>query len=230
MAGNAASKLAVAWGKPFSVAEQFNRRVTFIAAYRTAVEQGIANPAKFAEQAIADTQFVYNKGNKPQWARGAVGSVVFTLKQYSVSYGELLVRMAQSGPEGRKAALFALAMLFLMSGAGGIPFMSDAEDVLDAIMQRLGYSFSTKQARRQFLIDTLGAGAGEFLERGISGLPGVPIDVAGRLGMGNMIPGTGLLVKKEDHTKDVSEMFGPAADLVQRTYEGAGHVLDGKQV
>lgn len=231
MAQNVGSKVMLAWGKPFSLAELLNRRVTFIAAYRTAVEQGIPNPAKFAEKAIADTQFVYNKGNKPQWARGAVGSVVFTFKQYSISYVELLHRMAtQGGPEGKRAALFALAMLFLLSGAGGIPFMSDAEDVVDAIMQRLGYSFSTKQARRQFLIDVLGEGAAGFVERGISGVPGAPIDVAGRLGMGNLLPGTGLLVKKQDHAKDVAEILGPAADLVQRGYEGAGMVLDGKLV
>lgn len=230
-AQNAGAKIMVAWGKPFSLAEQFNRRVTFIAAYRTAVEQGIANPVKFAEKAIADTQFVYNKGNKPQWARGAVGSVIFTFKQYSISYAELLHRMAtQGGPEGKKAALFALAMLFLLSGAGGIPFMSDAEDVIDGIMQRLGYAFSTKQARRQFLINTLGEGGANFAERGISGFPGVPIDVAGRLGMDNMLPGTGLLVKKADHARDVAELLGPAADLVQRGYEGAGKVLDGDVV
>ncbi|VTU38223.1 DNA repair protein RadC [Variovorax sp. PBS-H4] len=230
-AQNLGSKVMVAWGKPFSLAEQFNRRVTFIAAYRTAVEQGIANPAKFAEKAIADTQFVYNKGNKPQWARGAAGSVIFTFKQYSISYAELLHRMAtQGGPEGRKAALFALAMLFLLSGAGGIPFMSDAEDVIDGIMQRLGYAFSTKQARRQFFINTLGEGGAEFAERGISGFPGVPIDVAGRLGMGNLLPGTGLFVKKADHARDVAELLGPAADLVQRGYEGAGKVLDGDVV
>ncbi|CAN7467799.1 PLxRFG domain-containing protein [Variovorax sp. LjRoot175] len=230
-ARNLGSKVMVAWGKPFSLAEQFNRRVTFIAAYRTAVEQGISNPAKFAAKAIADTQFVYNKGNKPQWARGAAGSVIFTFKQYSISYAELLHRMAtQGGPEGKKAALFALAMLFLLSGAGGIPFMSDTEDVIDGIMQRLGYAFSTKQARRQFLINTLGDGGANFVERGISGFPGVPIDVAGRLGMGNMLPGTGLLVKKRDHARDVAELLGPAADLVQRGYEGAGKVLDGDVV
>lgn len=228
---NGFSKLTILWGKPFALAELFNRRVTFVAAYRTAVEQGIADPAGFAAKAIADTQFVYNKGNKPQWARGAVGSLAFTFKQYSISYMELLHRMAtQGGPEGKKAAAFALAMLFLMSGAGGIPFMSDAEDVVDAIAQRLGYSFSTKQARRQFLISTLGEGAGAFVERGVSGLPGAPIDVAGRLGMGNLIPATGLLPKKQDHARDVAELAGPAADLAQRVFEGAGKVLDGDVV
>ncbi len=231
MAANGVSKFAVLWGKPFALAELFNRRTTFIAAYRTAVEQGIADPAAFAAKAIADTQFVYNKGNKPQWARGAVGSLVFTFKQYSISYMELLHRMAtQGGPEGKKAAAFALAMLFLMSGAGGIPFMSDAEDIVDAIAQRLGFAFSTKQARRQFLINTLGEGAGAFVERGVSGLPGVPIDVAGRLGMGNLIPATGLLPKKQDHSRDVAELAGPTADLAQRAFQGAGLVLDGDVV
>jgi len=230
-ASNALSKLSLAWGKPFSVAEQFNRRITFIAAYRTAVAEGMAEPAKFAAEAIADTQFVYNKGNKPQWARGAIGATLFTFKQYSISYTELLHRMAtQGGPEGKKAALFALGMLFLMGGAGGLPFVGDAEDVLDGVMQRLGYSWSTKQARRQFLVDVLGEGAAQFVDRGISGLPGVPIDVAGRLGMGNLIPGTGLLTKKTDYGRDMGELLGPAGDLVQRAFQGAGKVAEGSPV
>ena len=230
-ASNLLSRVSLAWGKPFSVAEQFNRRITFIAAYRTAVAEGIADPATFAAEAIANTQFVYNKGNKPAWARGAIGATLFTFKQYSISYAELLHRMAtQGGPEGKKAALFALAMLFMMGGAGGLPFVGDAEDVVDGVMQRLGYSWSTKQARRQFLIDLVGEGAGEFIERGVSGLPGVPIDVAGRLGMGNLIPGTGLLTKKADYGRDFGELLGPAGDFVQRAFQGAGKVADGKPV
>lgn len=98
------------------MAEQFNRRVTFIAAYRTAVAQGMADPDEFARKAISETQGVYNKGNKPAWARGAVGSTLFTFKQYSIAYVEMLSRMAKSGPEGKKAALLALAVLFLLSG------------------------------------------------------------------------------------------------------------------
>ncbi|WP_017757006.1 PLxRFG domain-containing protein [Pseudacidovorax intermedius] len=228
LASNSLSKLGVAWGKPFSLAEQFNRRVTFIAAYRTAVQAGMADPAGFAEKAIRDTQFVYNKGNKPQWARGAVGGIVFTFKQYSISYVELLHRLAtQGGPEGKRAAAFMLAMLFLMSGAGGLPFMEDAEDLVDGMAQRLGYAFSTKQARRQFLIDVLGQGAGQFVERGVSGVPGVPIDIAGRLGMGNLLPGTGLLTQKRDHTSDVAELLGPSADLAKRAFQGSEKLLSG---
>jgi hypothetical protein len=227
-ASNALSRLSLAWGKVFGAAEQMNRRVTFIAAYRTAVAEGIADPAAFAEKAIAETQFVYNKGNKPQWARGAVGSTLFTFKQYSISYVELLHRMAtQGGPEGKKAVLLALGMLFLFGGAGGLPFEEDAEDLVDGVMQRLGYNFSAKLAKKQFFERLLGKELGRFAEHGISGLPGVPIDVSGRLGMGNLIPGTGLLVDKEDHTRDVTEFLGAGGDFATRVAKGANKALQG---
>lgn len=228
---NAWSKAMLAWGKPFSAAEQFNRRMTYIAAYRTAVESKMADPDAFARRAIEDTQFVYNKGNKPQWARGAIGGTLFTFKQFSISYVELLHRLAtQGGPEGRKAALFMLGMMFLVGGAGGIPFASDVEDVIDGIMQRLGYSWSTKNQREQLLINLFGKPGAEFVENGISGIAGMPIDIAGRLGMGNPTPGTGLLTKKKYHSRDMLELVGPAGDFGKRMLEGLDAVLSGKPV
>ena len=224
---NAVSKLAIGWGKLFGVAEQFNRRTTFIAAYRTAIEQGIKDPAGFAEKAVTETQFVYNKGAKPRWARGVVGGTLFTFKSYSINYLELLSRMANNGPEGRKAALLAMAMLFLLSGAGGMPFADDLDDLLDGLMQRLGYNFNSKQAKSEFFAGILGEDGARFVERGISGLAGVPIDVAGRLGMGNLLPGTGLFTKKKDYTSDVVELLGPAGDLAKRAFQAANKTLQG---
>ena len=50
-------------------------------------------------------------GGRLGWARGAVGGTIFTFKQYSIAYVELLHRMAtQGGPEGKRAALLALAL------------------------------------------------------------------------------------------------------------------------
>lgn len=228
-ASNYGNKVLLAWGKVFGVAEQFNRRVTFIAAYRTAVEKGMSNPAAFAEKAIADTQFTYNKGNKPGWARGAIGSTLFTFKQYSVNYVELISRMAKSGPEGRKAALLALGVLVLMAGTSGLPGADDLDDLIDGALQRLGYNFDSKVKRRQFFADTLGMGldGAQFIERGLSGLPGAPIDVSGRLGLGNLLPGTGLFTKRDNYSRDIAEVFGPAGDLAARTFKAAGQVLGG---
>jgi hypothetical protein len=225
---NFLSKLMLTWGRPFAVAEQFNRRVTFIAAYRTAVEQGMADPAGFAAKTIADTQFVYNKGNRPKWARGAIGATLFTFKTYSISYVELMTRMAKSGPEGKRAALVGLAVLFLMSGLQGLPGADDLDDLVDGALQKLGYNFSSKAAKLEFLASIVGEDGARFLMRGLSGLPGAPIDVSGRLGLGNLIPGTGFLTKKDDHTRDALEILGPAGSFAQQIVKGVGKAAEGE--
>lgn len=227
-AGNAWERTKVAWGQPFALAEQFNRRSTFIASYRLAKEQGIQNPSAFARHAVLETQFVYSKANKPQWARGTIGGTLFTFKTYSVSYLELMQRMwTQGGAEGKRAVGWSMAMLMLMSGTGGLPFVEDVEDLIDTAGQMMGYSMSTKQARKQFVRDYVGKELADFIEQGISGLPGAPVDIAGRLGMPNLIPGTGLGLEKRDHTRDLVEIIGPAGDLVQRGFSGARDIAKG---
>ncbi|WPG35296.1 PLxRFG domain-containing protein [Variovorax sp. EBFNA2] len=225
---NALSRVSLAWGKVFGAAEQLNRRITFIAAYRTAKAQGIADPAGFARQAITETQFLYSKANKMEWGRGAVGGTLMTFKTYSVAYLELLHRMyTQGGPEGKRAALLALGMLMLMGGAGGLPFAEDLEDAADGLAQMMGYNFSSKKARQEFLESMLPRGIAQFIDKGVSGLPGAPLDVSGRLGMGNLIPGTGLLLEKTSHARDVLEIAGPAGDFASRILSGGRSVLTG---
>jgi hypothetical protein len=235
-AGNAAAKvnngmakLGLAWGKVFSAAEQFNRRVTFIAAYKLARDQKMADPMAFAKQAIEETQGVYNKGNKPTWARGAVGATLFTFKQYSIGYIEFLRRMWGNGPEGKKAVGLALAVLFLMSGFGGMPFSDDLDDVIDGFMQRvLNRSFDTKQAKKEFFASILGQSGAEFVMSGLSGLPGVPIDVSGRMGLGNLVPGTGLFTKKRDYGSDYMELLGPAGTMFTNAGSATANIAKGE--
>ena len=227
-AANAWERTKVAWGQPFALAEQFNRRSTFIASYRIAKQQGMYDPAGFARRAVKETQFVYSKANKPQWARGTIGGTLFTFKTYSVSYLELMQRMwTQGGKEGKRAVGWSIAMLMLMGGAGGLPFAEDIEDLIDAGGQLMGYSMSVKQWRKQLMQDVLGKELADFIEQGVSGLPGAPVDISGRLGMGNLIPGTGLFLEKRDHSRDMLEIIGPAGDLIQRAATGARKALTG---
>lgn len=227
-AGNALTRLSLAWGKVFGVAEQVNRRMTFIAAFRIAKAQGMANPAAFAKKAVVETQFVYSKANKMKWGRGAVGATVMTFKTYSIAYLELLGRMwNRGGPEGKRAVMLALAMLMLMGGAGGLPFAEDAEDLADGLAQMMGYNFSSKKAKQEFLESLFGEAGAGFIERGITGLPGMPLDVSGRLGMGNLVPGTGLFKEKTDHTRDVLEVVGPVGDLAKRVVSGGRSIVTG---
>lgn len=225
---NAITKLGLGWGKVFSAAEQFNRRVTFLAAYKLARDKGMADPFAFAEKAVHETQGVFNKGNKPEWARGAVGATLFTFKQYSIAYIEFLQRMWGNGPEGKKAVGLALLVLFMVSGLGGLPGADDLDDVIDGIMQRVfGKSFNSKQKKKEFLVSLLGDSGADFVMSGISGLPGAPIDVSGRMGLGNLIPGTGVLTKKQSYQRDVTEIFGPAGTMVSNWASAAGSLAQG---
>jgi hypothetical protein len=232
---NALSKLALLWGNMFSAAEVFNRNAAFIAAYQLAKDKNLGDPFAFAEKTVKETQGIYNKGNKPAWARGAVGSVLFTFKQFSISYVEFLQRMyandGRNGQEGKKAMALALGVLMLTAGVAGLPGGDDLDDVIDAFAQLLGYNFSSDQAKQEFLLSVTGSpAAAQFVLHGLSGLPGSPIDVSGRMGLGNLIPGTGFLLRKDDHTRDVAELFGPIADLAKRSYSAGGEVLRGNVV
>ena len=227
-AANAWERLKVAWGQPFALAEQFNRRSTYIAAWRLARQQGMADADAFARRAVLETQFVYTKANKARWGRGAVGGALFTFKTYSVSYLELMHRMwTQGGKPGKQGVAWMLAMLLLMGGAGGLPFMEDAEDLIDGLAQLAGYNTSVKQWRRQALQDIVGNGLAEFIESGVSGLPGAPIDISGRLGMGNLLPGTGLLLTKQNRERDLLDVAGPAGDLLARGFAAGRKLLTG---
>ncbi|MCV5968616.1 hypothetical protein, partial [Lactococcus petauri] len=77
-------------------------------------------------------------------------------------------------------------------------------------------NWSTKMERNRLiaegLMNVLGDKAGmkvaEFVARGISA--GMPLDVSGRLGLHNLIPGTGIFLKKDAYQRDVAELGGPA--------------------
>lgn len=221
-------KLAFVWGAPFSLAEQFNRRASFIAAYRTAKEEGIADPFQFAEKAVIETQGLYNAGNKPNAARGVAGATAMTFKQYSIHYLEWLSRMARSGKPGQKAALLALAMLFLAAGADGLPFMDDMDDVIDTVGQAMGYDTNTKRWRHQAASAILGDELGEVATRGFSAIGGFPLDVSMRMGMGNLLPATDLLMKSNtDTARSLSELAGPGGALFMQYRDAAKLVLSG---
>lgn len=234
MRHNAWQRTKLLWGTAFGWAEQVNRRMTFVAAYRMAKENKVENPYAFAAKAVDETQFVQNKANKMEWGRGAVGGTLMTFKGFSIAYLELMYRMWNAGEagsreraDGRKAVMIALGTLMLFGGGGGIPFLEDAEDVATGFGQMLGFNWNAKKARQDFLERTFGRELAQFMDKGLSGVPGVPIDVSGRLGMGNLIPGTGLLQEKTSYTRDYMEMLGPAGDFVSRVAEGGKQVLGG---
>lgn len=204
------------WGSMFSLAERFNRKMTFIAAWNMAVANGARDPYAFAVRAVNETQGIYNKVNRPNWARSSVGRTILTFKQFSIMYLEMMTRMwKHGGPEGKRAALMMLAILMLVSGEEGLPFVDDLDDLIDTIGQRLfGSDTNMKRFKRSAAHELLGKEMGDLLLYGISSK--LPLDISGRLGLGNLIPGTGMLKPSDttQRTREVAEVFGPAAGVV----------------
>jgi len=200
------------WGAFFSLAESFNRRTTFIAAYRLGVKNAVADPYEFAKQAVYDTQGLYNRGNRPNWFRGPVGATLGTFKQFSIAYIEFLKRLHDSS---KGAFWLAIAILALAAGIEGLPFAEDIEDILDTIGQWMGHSTNSRKWLRERAVQVLGEGGAEFVLHGISGIPGVPLDVSNRMGMHNLIPGTAALKPSETNKgRDTLELLGPAGGLL----------------
>lgn len=235
-----AKRLAFIWSSPFSLAEQFNRRITFIAAYQTAKAQNMADPFEFAERAVIETQGLYNRGNMPNLSRSAVGAAALTFKQFSIHYLEWLQRMWNTGTPGsqerrdaRRAVLYALGLLMLAGGTDGLPFAEDIDDLIDTVTQALGFDASTKKLKRAFIAQTLGLGdlGADVVSRGLSAIPGIPLDVSLRMGMGNLIPATGLLLRSnQDRSRDLLELAGPAGSLGKQAIDAGTKALHGEFV
>lgn len=202
------------WGSMFSLAEGFNRKLAFIAAWDVAKANKEANPYAFAVRAVNETQGIYNKVNRPNWARNAAGRVILTFKQFSLMYIELLSRMwKRGGPEGKRAALIMLAMLMLASGEEGLPFAQDLDDLIDTIGQMFGLDTNMRRNKRRLAHEILGKTLGDLFLYGVSAQ--LPIDLSGRLGLGNLIPGTGVLKPSDEQMRgrNVAEIFGPTAGM-----------------
>jgi hypothetical protein len=223
------------WGSMFSMAERFNRKVTFIAAYNLAEANGDVNPYAFAVRAVNETQGIYNKVNRPNWARGSIGRVLLTFKQYPIMIVELVNRMWRyGGPEGKRAALIMLAVLVLMSGQEGLPFAQDLDDIIDTIGQQIfGRDTNMKRIKREMAYDILGKSLGDLFLYGISSH--FSLDFSGRFSLGNLIPGTAMFKKSsaESTGREIAEAAGPAGGLITQAmdaFEAASAENYGKAV
>lgn len=210
----------------FSQAEALNRKSSFIAAYRIGrdlskaqlAKANVANAYEFAIKAVSETQGVYNRGNRPNIGRGPVGATVMTFKQFSVSYVEFLRRLWK---DDKIAFLIALGILQALAGMMGLPFADDIEDVIGTAMSWAGFGENPESKIREIAQQALGDTAGEFMIYGSSAV--LPIDVHGRLGMGNLLPATGVANRYNtpaQQTRELLEIPGVAGGLVQTVLKG----------
>jgi hypothetical protein len=182
--------------------ESMNRKLTLIAALDVArakgdawlKSKGFADAYDFAARAVAETQGVYNKGNRPAWARDPALAVILVFKQYSINWVEMASRMASNhygDDRYRKGFWMLIGALFMMAGGMGLPF---AEDLIDLIEAGMSWAGKPVNVERQMQM-ALGKDLYEPLMNGpANSLLFNPMgaDMFGRMSMGNMIPATAI--------------------------------------
>lgn len=181
---------------------------------------------EFAAHAISTTQGLYNKGNRPNWARSAVGSTVFTFRQYSIHYVEFIKRLWGDRLIPRKAAVIALGILVLMSGAGGLPGADDLDDLVDSFGHLLGYGTNSKRWKHEVLTETLGF-SDAVADVALHGL--APANLGSRLGVANILPGTRALdPARTDKWQEVADVFGAPGSLIMNSLKAAQALAEGE--
>ncbi len=145
------------------VTESFNRKAVFIASLQVAKQKGdvwlkkkgFNSAYDFAKDTVDQTQGVYDKANRSNWANTSVGAPLMVFKQFSINYVEQMVRMwkkeAASGDEGKKAVFLMLALLASLSGVMGLPFIKDILDVSETTAAFLGNPVNIEREARLVL-------------------------------------------------------------------------------
>lgn len=234
------------WMSLFVAGEQFNRRVAYLTAYnlysQRLVEAGL-DPAMLldknsdafktlmreVEKSVDQTQGQYALWNTPEFFRGPLGRVVFMFKMFPVTFVQLI------GNVSTRQKIQMLALLFVLAGLKGMPFADDLMDIIDGLLQRLGIrQASVEQAVNEFIYDTaILMGADEETAGTITiGIMRGWLDVmiggsfSPRLGLGDLIPFTGMLREGADVGRELESGFGPVWAAATSMVDYAGLGLD----
>jgi ribosomal protein L33 len=162
------------------------------------------------------TQGDYAQYNRPAFFRGGLQSFIYMYKQYPIMMVQLLKNMNY---EGR---IIMLGSLLLLSGVRGIPGSDDILDIVDGIAQRLGLRMgSIEKEFARLTKEVFGAELAEEINPII--MRGLLDHFTGwsfsnRLGLGDIVPGTGLLkpsATKQELLREVVNIAGaPTSFLV----------------
>jgi hypothetical protein len=216
------------------MSESLNRKAVFIASLEVAnakggawlKQKGYASAYDFAVDVISQTQGVYNKANRSNWAHNPVGAPLLVFKQFSINYVEQMVRMAKNnneGEEGKKAVLLMLFMLFSLAGGMGLPFIKDIFDLSETTAAFFGNPINIEREMRlmgkeYFGETTTGALMDGWLNKLVIGEV-LGADIQSRTGMGDLIPMTNVLnpvLSDSQRVNEAASIFGAAGGLGEK--------------
>jgi len=217
------------WMWTFNVTEQASRRTLGLASYRLEFARRLAagkteaeadaDARAFAVKALQYTMGEYSVLNRPPAWRSGIQSFMYMYKVYPTTSVQLFANLSRGGKVGM------IAGIVLLSGISGLPFAEDLEDLADTLAQRLkisgwrGARFETAK-----FIDSILPGMSTELLKGFVN-EYVPADIAGRTSLGNLLPGTDMLLAGADPMRGLLEIFGPAPSMLTGSATFAADLL-----
>lgn len=200
----------------FSIPERTNRVVTFIAAYRLALDPKAQEKIKgfvkndnfarsilegktgkdfafsYAELAVVSTQYRVGKLNRPKMSRGLL-SLPTQFWSFMMQTFELMYKLSKVNGGRNKTAVAAMMLsIVAVAGLKGIPFEDDLQDLIEKLYKfRTGKDLDIDTKMREFIAEKTGS---PFIaETLIKGAPAsvLNLDMSGRLGFGNVAPDRG---------------------------------------
>ena len=201
------------WMLPFNLTEQASRRTLGLAAYRLEYERQLgggkseAKAREAARRLAVDTLNLtmgeYSVLNRPPAWRSGIQSFIYMYKVFPTTSIQLFSNMSRSGQ------IAMLASLWMLSGMQGLPFAEDLEDLIDTLAQALGFKSGSIRMEIAKFIDGVFPGMSPYFLQGVVN-SAIPADIAGRVSIGNVFPGTGILLSGADVGRELTDIAGPA--------------------
>lgn len=206
------------WMWTFNVTEQASRRTLGLASYRLEFARKVAAGASeaeadaaaraFAVKALQYTMGEYSVLNRPPAWRSGIQSFMYMYKVFPTTSVQMFANLSRNGKIGM------IAGIVLLSGIAGLPFAEDLEDLADTLAQRLkiaGWQGARYETAK--FIDSVLPGMSPTLLKGLVN-EYVPADVAGRTSLGDLLPGTDILLAGSDPARSLGQIFGPAPSML----------------
>jgi hypothetical protein len=171
-------------------------------AYKQAMESAYQASVDFVSQTLKQTLGEYATVNRPNFFRSGIPGLLYMYKVFPTTSIQLYRNLDMKG----KALM--LSGLWALGGVAAFPFAEDFEDMYDTLAQMLGFSDGSIRGQLARELDNIAPGLSYLTLKGIGGQV-LPLDVMSRVSLGNVLPGTDMLLAGSDIGRAYEEIIGP---------------------
>lgn len=170
--------------KPFAMSEQWNRRVTLLAAFDAFEKQGHPDPYDAAKQMVLQTQGSYETSNRAPVQQGMLATALI-FKSYAINQAYL-----QKFSPARRRLWLALGIMGGLLGLTGAEHVFNLLDLLGTWAKKFfGMKNPRVDLRHEIRMYVNGVvGSSDWFMHGATRLPGSIVDLSGSISMGRIIP------------------------------------------